>query len=143
MRGSQVSLFSCLSRINHVTRVCATSEQRQGQRHSAHVKRVTLQVITIRQLLLVAVSLLQGCASHIDHLLMQRRRRGQGVENHSLEQRKSVQVISQLALRGKCATILLGLGFFFWDAGVIAAERRQQKRGSKWRKLSNLVYRAR
>jgi hypothetical protein len=45
LRGSQVSLFSCLSRINHVTRVCAMSGERQGQRPFAHVKRVTRQVI--------------------------------------------------------------------------------------------------
>ena len=36
----------------------------------------------------------------------------------------------------------LGLGVF-WDAGVIAAERRQEERGSDWCELSNLVYRAR
>jgi hypothetical protein len=48
VRGSQVSLFSCLSRIHHVTRVCATSGGRQGQAPFAHVKRVTLQVITSR-----------------------------------------------------------------------------------------------
>ena len=47
VRGSQVSLFSCLSRINHVTRIYATSRERQGQRPFAHVKRVTLQVITL------------------------------------------------------------------------------------------------
>jgi hypothetical protein len=47
VRDSRVSLFSCLSRINHVTRVCATSGERQGQRPFAHVKRVTLQVITL------------------------------------------------------------------------------------------------
>ena len=47
VRDSRASLFSCLSRINHVTRVCATSGERQGQRPFAHVKRVTLQVITL------------------------------------------------------------------------------------------------
>ena len=47
VRDSRVSLFSCLSRINYVTRICATSGERQGQRPFAHVKRVTLQVITL------------------------------------------------------------------------------------------------
>jgi hypothetical protein len=52
VRDSHVSLFSCLSRMNHVTRVCATSGERQGQRPFAHVKRATLQVITLRTQLL-------------------------------------------------------------------------------------------
>jgi hypothetical protein len=46
VRGSQVSLFSCLSRMHHVTRVCATSGECQDQPVFVHVKRVTLQVIT-------------------------------------------------------------------------------------------------
>jgi hypothetical protein len=46
VRGSQVSLFSCLSRMYHVTRVCATSGECQGQPVFVHVKRVTLRVIT-------------------------------------------------------------------------------------------------
>ena len=45
-RGSQVSHSSLRSRINHVTRVCATSGERQDQWSFAHVKPVTLQVIT-------------------------------------------------------------------------------------------------
>ena len=47
VRGSQVSLFSRWSRINHVTRVCATSGERQDPWSFAHVKPVTLQVITL------------------------------------------------------------------------------------------------
>ena len=46
VRDSRVSRFSCLSRMNHVTRVCATSGERQGQRPFAHVMRVVLQAIT-------------------------------------------------------------------------------------------------
>jgi hypothetical protein len=46
VQDSQVSLFSCLSRIHYVTRACATSGKRQGQRPFAHVKQVTLRVIT-------------------------------------------------------------------------------------------------
>jgi hypothetical protein len=42
---SHILLFSCSSRMHLVTRVCATSGERQGQRLLAHVKRVTLQVI--------------------------------------------------------------------------------------------------
>jgi hypothetical protein len=48
VRGSQVSLFSCLSRMHHVTRVCATSGECQDQPVFVHVKRVTLRVITPR-----------------------------------------------------------------------------------------------
>jgi hypothetical protein len=48
VRGSQVSLFSCLSRMHHVTRVCATSGERQDQPVFVHVKRVTLRIITLR-----------------------------------------------------------------------------------------------
>jgi hypothetical protein len=39
VRGSQVSLLSCLSRMKHVTGVCATSGERQGQRPFAHVNK--------------------------------------------------------------------------------------------------------
>lgn len=52
VRGSQVSLFSRWSRINHVTRVCAMSRERQDPWSFAHVKRVTLQVITTSSRLL-------------------------------------------------------------------------------------------
>jgi hypothetical protein len=47
VRGSQVSLFSCLSRMHHVTRVCATSGECQDQPVFVHVKRVTLRIITL------------------------------------------------------------------------------------------------
>ena len=46
VRRSQISLFSSFSRMNHSDRVCAMSWERQGQQPVAHVKRVTLQVIT-------------------------------------------------------------------------------------------------
>jgi hypothetical protein len=46
MRGSQVSLFSCLLRMYHVTCVCATSRECQDQLVFVHMKRVTLRVIT-------------------------------------------------------------------------------------------------
>jgi hypothetical protein len=45
VRGSQISLFSYLSRMNHVTRICATSGECQGQPTFVHVKRVTRQVV--------------------------------------------------------------------------------------------------
>jgi hypothetical protein len=70
------------------------------------------QSVLIRQLLLVAVSLPQGCTSYVDNPLKQRGRQGRGLKCCSLEQRKSVQVISQLALCGRCATRPL-LGFVF------------------------------
>ena len=41
VRGSQVSLFSLWSRINHVIRVCATSGERQDPWSFAHVKMRT------------------------------------------------------------------------------------------------------
>jgi hypothetical protein len=46
-RGSRVSFFSCLSRTTDATRVCAMSEECQGQMPFAHVKRVTLRVVTL------------------------------------------------------------------------------------------------
>ena len=42
---SQASLFSCLSRFDHVTRACAMFVEWQGQMSFAQVKRVSLQVI--------------------------------------------------------------------------------------------------
>jgi hypothetical protein len=48
VRDSRVSRFSCLSRMKHVIRVCATSGECQGSTAFVHVKRVTLQVITVR-----------------------------------------------------------------------------------------------
>ena len=47
VRGSRVSLFSPLSRMHHVTRGCATSEGTPRLAAFAHVKRMTLQVITL------------------------------------------------------------------------------------------------
>jgi hypothetical protein len=42
VRGSQVSLFSFLSRMHHVTRECATSEGVPRLAAFAYVKRMTL-----------------------------------------------------------------------------------------------------
>jgi hypothetical protein len=47
VQGLQVSLFSYLWCVSHVTRVCATLRERQVQSLLAHVKRVTLQVVTL------------------------------------------------------------------------------------------------
>jgi hypothetical protein len=47
VRGSQVSLFSCLSHMHHVTRVCAMSGECQDQPVFMHVKRVTLRIIIL------------------------------------------------------------------------------------------------
>ena len=47
VRDSLVSRFSSLSRMYNVARVCATSGECQGSTAFAHVKRVTLQVITL------------------------------------------------------------------------------------------------
>lgn len=102
-----------LVRQNHSIANCSIDPSLSLQRNQVSIGAKAVispalngQSVLIRQLLLVAASLPEGCASYVDDLLIQRGRRGQGIKCRPSEQRESVQVVSQLLLREKCATIL-------------------------------------